>query len=134
MSALTFTHSAAEHSECRAQPIKAHSGYCHKVHNRAHGTPKSHVTMHSVLPKLWSQPNVGLKTWLGLLCSPLARYTWETDGSMGEASVLALGTMVLVLCRVHETLQLSLVRELDLHQPASAVWILVDLYSIVDVT
>ena len=46
---------------------------------------------------------------------------------MDEASVLALGTVILILCRVHEILQLSLVRELDLHQPASAVWLLVDL-------
>lgn len=61
--------------------------------------------MHSVLPKLCSQPDVGLRTWLGLHCSTLAGYhLGKKDGRMDEASVLALGTVVLVLCRVHEIL------------------------------
>ena len=74
MSALTFTDSAAKHSKCRAQPNGGTHGYCHKAHNGAQETSKSRVTMHSVLPKLRSQPNVGLRTWLGLHRSPLKRF------------------------------------------------------------
>lgn len=51
----------------------------------------------------------------------------ELMGVLKRQLVLALGTVVLILGRVHEILQLSLVRELDLHQPASTVGLLVNL-------
>jgi len=45
-------------------------------------------------------------------------------------SMIALCTMVLVFGCIHEVLQLTLVWQLDLHQPASTVWLLVDLLKV----